>query len=508
MASSSTLQQLTTLRAMPVTVVRFVYVVCEKDVEAIAEAIQACLPLSLLSLRLSVGATRAICVVPIEWADKVPAVDVDVWAVQADVMGSHAALCDMVRSREPDAAAAVFLDPRTVVTHDVASVALDLLEDTTLPPGMVVVPLGGVSDDGNVRLPFLARLCVCLQGDAEVVVLQSPVSHEAFVASLIKTGMTSVGLRSGCGLHVGASCANDMALAMLSAEALMRRDRMQQTKNADADIFKIPASAFDDGAMERHRVAFYSVHLSRRPERAAKVAEASAALEAQVRRRGHYSNIRIVEAVDGAAELDQRRMHELVDSGFLTTCAPLPLDEFTRVPLRVSNVAAFLSHRLALARFVAEGAAYAVILEDDVSLRPRFYEAVERVVRTLDTKWAAADVVQLHVMPSQRLEFVRTWDPECCGTWRLASSPTGTWGMQAYLVTRMGAEALLRPGGLWPMRGAVDEQLSRVSAPIRLRALVGCPTVVDEDTRAAPSVTNFSLPGWGPLPGPTPEAKP
>ena len=470
--------------------VAFVYLVFDEDVSAI----EACLPLSLLSLRLSVGsaaaADRVLCAVPPEWIERVPSIDLDLWAVPVEKMASHDAMCDLVRSRVPDATVAVFMGPRTVVTRDVAAVAIDLLDDCTFFPGRrVIIPLGPLHP--VMRPPFLARLCgygVGVGGGA--LIAPSPVSHEAFVAALDKKGTMSVGLRSGNGMHVGSTCANDMALAMLSAEWLSR------SNDARYDC-SLPESAEESLG---GRIAFYTVHLSQRRERAAKVAEARVELARQASVRGLPGMvIRTVEAVDGAAELGtDARMRELVDSGFLSSCSPLPLDEYTGVPLRTNNVAAFMSHRRALERVVTDRVEYAVIVEDDVVFRPRFYEAVERVVRALESeppRQAAADVVQLHVMPTQRMDYMQTWDPDRCGTtWRLALSPSGTWGMQAYLVTAAAAAALLRPGGLWPMRGAVDEQLSRIdTGVVRLRALVGYPTVVDEDTRSAPSVTAESI---------------
>lgn len=464
-----------------VGMIAVVYVIEEGEGHDVGQ----CIALSLLSMRLSVdpkkiaGGRAAVCL----WVKRpeeaqrllaaIPAVGVDAWALPAERASIEATL-DVVRGLRPEAKAALFLGPNTVVTRDVASVAMDLLDDVTLFPGRCVAIRLATTE--GAMMPVLARTCA-----GRMAFVESPVAVEGFVAALERRPNGVVGVRNGCGLHVGARDAGEMSLALVATETVMRTERERKRERI--------ALADEHEHEHEHAVAYYAVLLTGRPERVAKVEAATAELGS--------ARVEVVEAVDGAREMDEGALGRLVEAGFLSASSPLPKDEFTGARLRPNNVAAFLSHRRALEHVVANGDAFAVILEDDVSLRPRFKEAVQRVVGSMGNT-SVPDVVQLHVMPNQRMSFAKTWEHAggICASrdddWGLEDCPKGIWGMQAYLVTAAAARALLAPGGLWPMRGAVDEQLSRLSQEgvIRLRALVGFPTIVDEDTRSAPSVTN------------------
>ena len=208
------------------------------------------------------------------------------------------------------------------------------------------------------------------------------------------------------------------------------------------------------------------------------------------RLRESLPNLTVVDAVDGAA-LGADELRLLAAEGFLQ---PPFVDRLVngaangRRRLLVNSVAVTLSHRRAL-QAVADDMAgdsssgSAVVFEDDVAVRPgRFLPVVEGVLAT--ARDLHVDLVRLYVMPSQMLMFRK---PARSGVrYVLSRTPRDQWGTQAYLVPDAGAAARAL-AGLWPMLGAVDEQLSRVP-DLAAYTLVG-PPIVDELADEAPSVT-------------------
>ena len=348
---------------------------------------------------------------------------------------------------------ALVVDPRTLFTKDVLAEAVHLLDDAG-------GPAVGLWPPGGDTMPFAMR----------------PTSDDAKKTFEGFSARSAAGeLRDGVGMHLCVDAAS-MAVGLLGARALMVADE------ADGRALATAERRRDNTTTKPPRVRFYAVLLERRSERVAMVDAMRTSLRM----------LEVVPAVDGAAELGEAELKALADAGFLV---PPFVHEFGGGggAFAVNQVASFLSHRKAIARVAEDCRAglcdFGVVLEDDVELRPGFAAAVEAVASSSSSSQGnEVDVVQLYVMPSQRMSFRKTWDRAPCVR-ELKRSPPGTWGMQAYLIAGAdAADKLLR--GLWPMRGATDEQLSRVPG-LELYALTGC-QLLREDDAAAPSVTAAS----------------
>ena len=249
---------------------------------------------------------------------------------------------------------------------------------------------------------------------------------------------------------------------------------------------------------ELHRhVAFFAILLPGRPDRAEKV-EAMRRL---------IPSLTVLEAVDGA-RLEPEELRRMVASGFLVPGADGSLvDAYVtaeRRRLSRGNLGAFLSHRQAMARVAAladaqpgGGPRYGVVLEDDVVLRPGFLEAVALLTSVCDglreQGGVVPDVVNMYVFEQQRQffpQFAAAAAAEAAGevpSAALVPTPEGLWGLQAYFMPPAGASKAL--GALWPMRGAVDEQVTRVG--LNSLTLVGA-TVLDGEV--IKSYTNTTAP--------------
>lgn len=227
-------------------------------------------------------------------------------------------------------------------------------------------------------------------------------------------------------------------------------------------------------------VAFFVVLLRDRPDRVAKV---------DVMRQ-MVPSLQVIDAIDGG-KLTIEELGRLVESGMLK---PGPdgkhVDEYVdgRV-MTVGNLGAYLSHRLAMQRVAAlgrdvGGPRYGVVLEDDVVLRPGFLEAVALMVHAFDSMGlegaVVPDIVNMYVFESQRRFFKQFADQERVSgqgqvpSAALVPTPVGLWGLQCYMLPPPGAAKALQL--MWPMRGAVDEQITRVG--LNSLTLVGV-TVVD-----------------------------
>ncbi len=105
-------------------------------------------------------------------------------------------------------------------------------------------------------------------------------------------------------------------------------------------------------------------------------------------------------------------------------------------PLSRGEIAAYLSHRRALAAFLATDAEFAIILEDDFGTpdRDRFSEQISRLVQA-PVQW---DIIKL-------FDYRRRKNPRArfdLGTIELVEYMSPTAGMVAYLVRRSGARKL------------------------------------------------------------------
>ena len=246
-------------------------------------------------------------------------------------------------------------------------------------------------------------------------------------------------------------------------------------------------------------IRFFPICISSRPERVRCVRAYRAHVEAIAAKRGRPWTLEVVEAVDGKAELDAAKLGELRASGFLASehDAYMP-----GRPIVVNQVAAFLSHRRALGRIAdlaGSAITFGVVLEDDLVIddRDAFESAVEAASEVLRRR-PEVGLVQLYVMPAQRSLFrpgpgfsrkAARLAEDRVGRWTVVPKPTVSWGSHAYAV-RPRAARLLLDDHMWPMLGAIDEQLARASAAtgINAVALLGPDEPVREDLENAPSV--------------------
>ena len=407
----------------------------------------------------------------------------------------------------------VCLAPNTVVSKDLVRVVADLMgvgiggRSAGTPALTVMTPR--CPEDLSVlgQLPFFAGPLAAVFGrlSSAAVAADIPASSERVFARWAQ-GVSSVSPPTGIAITAALHAAKDskhMGQLMLVAQTIARRQ----------GGFDVPYSRSQYlGLAEAFEARYYVILLSRRPERVA--------LVERMRQLLPPDSLTVVEAVDGAAELDADALADLAESGFLR--APYEDEYVPGRPLLVNSVAACMSHRRALERVAqdleaAEAARSAsgcgqplcgVVLEDDVVLSPESFEWVVR--STAEACWgkdvigctaaSPVDVVQMYVMPSQR-GFVR---PTSFGAgkaskaskasdkeeYQVVPAPEGTWGMQCYMMRASGARKL--HAGLSPMRGAVDEQLSRIPG-LGLFALFGDP-ILEEDNVGAPSVTQGGLP--------------
>ena len=140
--------------------------------------------------------------------------------------------------------------------------------------------------------------------------------------------------------------------------------------------------------------------------------------------------------------------------------------------------------------------AVGVILEDDVRFLGALGDFHAKIVAACRALWwesdETADVVQMYVMPSQRIfvspivQYGRRKPRK--DEHVILPSPESNWGLQCYMMRLEGAKKLL--AGFAVMKGAADEQISRIPG-LDLRCLVG-PPILEEDAANAPSVTQAS----------------
>jgi hypothetical protein len=137
-----------------------------------------------------------------------------------------------------------------------------------------------------------------------------------------------------------------------------------------------------------------------------------------------------------------------------------------------------------------------VVLEDDVLLFGGFLEAARAATDAILAEPNEVEFVQLYVMPQQLLMVrPKAWTPRrhhpLVPCHSLVPKPDYSWGLHAYAVSPVGAAKIL--ASTWPMLGAADEQIPRLSG-VGMHVLFHddpwAPDVLREDGNAAPSVTN------------------
>jgi len=158
----------------------------------------------------------------------------------------------------------------------------------------------------------------------------------------------------------------------------------------------------------------FVINLDRSPERLAKIDQRLKELGVRYTR---------VPAVDG----------RFLDSALRT--APLGKERFFR-PLENGEYGIYQSHRVCWQRVLDEGLDWAIVLEDDVVLAPTFVE-VPAAIAQLRPEW---DVIKL----SKGFRKRRTWDLTAAGPFTAVAFNKIPAGTQGYVVSRRGAERLLR----------------------------------------------------------------
>lgn len=150
--------------------------------------------------------------------------------------------------------------------------------------------------------------------------------------------------------------------------------------------------------------------------------------------------------------------------------------------LRVSEIATYLSHRLAWQRMLDDGVDFAIILEDDVLLANSFVY-LARTIAELELPWHVLKLAE----PYARVKSKKI---ERCGAATMVRYPHIPLGTSAYVINREGAETMLRwserfyrpldvdfqwawqPGlkvrGIRPYPVQVSHRLGRVAKPVAL----------------------------------------
>ncbi len=146
--------------------------------------------------------------------------------------------------------------------------------------------------------------------------------------------------------------------------------------------------------------------------------------------------------------------------------------------LSPGEVGCALSHLKAYRTFLDSGAELALVLEDDAALRPDFRSMLEGVVQAVD--WQETDLLLLsHVQ-----KYTEWGARPLVGDLRLVHTVTAYNG-NGYLITRRGAEALLRE--LQPVFVPADSwNYLRKRGVLRIRAVI--PYLVNHSTLSVDSV--------------------
>jgi glycosyl transferase, family 25 len=176
---------------------------------------------------------------------------------------------------------------------------------------------------------------------------------------------------------------------------------------------------------ELEALSTWVINLERAPERLARISAQLAALELPFTR---------LPAVD-ARELQPAQRAQLDDSTYAQRHGMTPV---------LGELGCYLSHVAVMEAFLAGPARFALVLEDDVLLKP----ALPAVLRGLLAQPGRWDMVKLSGVHSGTPVAVA----EAAPGHALAVMLSRCTGSSAYLINRRAAEAYLRqPGGLLPM---------------------------------------------------------
>ena len=128
--------------------------------------------------------------------------------------------------------------------------------------------------------------------------------------------------------------------------------------------------------------------------------------------------------------------------------------------LTLGAVGVALSQRKCWQRLLASSSTdYALILEDDISsIAPDFNRKLQRLLRMLPSTWCIC-FLGFHESSGKLLRAEH--DP------RIIEVPNGAvlTGLYGYVVHKRGAQALLKPGALFPLRHQVDVAVSQLPWP-------------------------------------------
>jgi GR25 family glycosyltransferase involved in LPS biosynthesis len=125
------------------------------------------------------------------------------------------------------------------------------------------------------------------------------------------------------------------------------------------------------------------------------------------------------------------------------------------VPTNLSpaRLACSASHLKVWKEIIARELPCAIVLEDDVAIRPRFNPFTQKLRRQLPSEF---DFIHLYVSENRR-----EWRRRAASTNKLYVSYTPRWGRSAYLVSRSGAIKLI--AGFRTIRENGDRQISTMA---------------------------------------------
>lgn len=188
-------------------------------------------------------------------------------------------------------------------------------------------------------------------------------------------------------------------------------------------------------------VVFYCVCLVNRPDRIENLKQIQKVIP----------NIVVIEALDGKY-ITKADILKYTEEGFLIPQNGKYVDSYiTGRPLNVGNIGAFVTHKTAIEAISKQDKKYGIIIEDDIVLQDRFLENLEDIIE--HSKNLDFDLLHLYIFESQRQIFPQN---EKC----FVKTPVGLWGLQLYMIKKTNAVNVLK--ALWPMLGAVDEQITRM----------------------------------------------
>ena len=461
-------------------------------VHEVTSDLEECMCLSLTSLNASTDAD-VIVFCRAEVACSLPQLGVNVCVVEKKQEGTleHGAALHQIVS-DHGGGALLLLEPTTLVLKD-------MTRDATEMKSLIVT---GSPDSPDSPDSQDSPVLNCLSPDTPQT---TSTMIDRGTLPLVVTDSLSFGKKHSvkrwiCGYSYSFGGAGNAVNAGLcttrGASEMVRAMRGFQCGEFQHKSIRVKSSSSSSSSSSRRKtnnVKYYAVLLRSRAERVAIVDDMRKSLP--------DGSLTVVPAVEGSAELDAARLSKLTLSGFLS---PPYFDAYVPYrPILVNSVASFLSHVRAIEKLVEDlcDDSVGVILEDDIRLLGPEGAFHAKVMDTCRSVWwenpsaHKPDVVQMYVMPTQRV-FVNPIVLYGQGRMKhdehvVQPSPESNWGMQCYMMRLEGAKKLLE--GFKTMKGAVDEQISRIPG-LDLRCLVGR-SIIEEDTKSAPSVTQSTQSG-------------